>query len=87
MIIIKFGDLNKIGSRFHMLGDIEYLLFSTNPFLADTFQRIRVWLPCWIVLHIELALCRDSEFLSIVVVKAEIASGWPLDFRVKLLGL
>ena len=87
MIIIKFGDLDEIGSRFHMLGDIEYLLFSTNPFLADTFERVRVWLPCWIVLHIELALCWDGEFLAIVIIKAEIASGWPLDFRVKLLGL
>jgi hypothetical protein len=63
------------------------LLFSTNPFLADTFKRIRVWLPCRIVLHVEFALCWDCEFLSIVVIKAEIASRGPLDFRIKLLRL
>lgn len=87
MIVIKFCDLNEIGSRFHVLGDIEYLLLSADPFLADTFQRVRVWLTCWIVFHIKLALCWDREFLAIVVIKAKIASGRPLDFRVKLLGL
>ena len=87
MIVIKFGDLNEIRSGFYMLGDIEYLLFSTNPFLADTFQRVRVWLPCRIVLSIEFALRWDGKFLAILVIKAEIASGWPLDFRVKLLRL
>lgn len=87
MIVIKFGNLNKIGSGFYMLGDIEYLLFSTNPFLADSFQRVRVWLPCRIVLHVEFALCWDREFLAIIVIKAEIASRGPLYFRVKLLRL
>ena len=70
-----------------MLGDIKYLLFSTNPFLADTFQRVQVCLSCQIILPIEFALCWDGEFLAILVIKAEIASGRPLDFRVKLLGL